>query len=67
MEERLIESELFGKCGVLWLQLAAKIYDFHLHLVVEMYKDSATAAGKAECWTVVLTIVIFICWDIRKM
>ena len=37
MESRLLESELLGKCGVFWSQMAAKVEVFHLNLVITTY------------------------------
>ena len=40
-----------------WSQLFADIEAFQLHLVKTTYGEGAGAVGKAECWTLVLTIV----------
>ena len=37
MEARLLASELLGKCGVFWFQLATEIKAFYLHLVTTTY------------------------------
>ena len=50
-------SELVGKCGVFWSQLAAEIEAFQMHLVTTTYGDGAIAEIKAGCWKVVTTVV----------
>ena len=57
MEARLLASEFLGKCGVFWYPLAAQIEALRLHVVTKTYREGAGAAGKAECWTLVLTMV----------
>ena len=47
MEARLLESELPGKFGVFWSQLAAEIEAFQLHLVIPTYGEGAGVLGKA--------------------
>ena len=47
MEARLLVSELLGKCGVFWSQLAAEIEAFQINLVTTTYGEGAWAAGKA--------------------
>ena len=67
MEVQLLASELLGKLGVLWSQLAAEIKVFWLNLVTTTYGEWVGATGKAECWTVVLTVVWVICRELRKV
>ena len=57
MEACILASELLGKFDVLWYQLSAEIEAFQLHLVIMTYGEGEGATGKAECWTVFLTIV----------
>ena len=37
-----------------------------MNLVTKTYGDGAMAAGKADCWTVMLTMVRTICKEIRN-
>ena len=47
MEARLLESELLGKCGVFWYQLASEIDTLQLHLVPTTYGEGEGESGKA--------------------
>ena len=38
-----------------------------MHLATTTYGDGVMAVGKAECWTVVLTMVHVIWHDLRKV
>ena len=38
-----------------------------MNLVTTTYRDGAMVEGNAECWTVVLTMVQIIWWEIRKV
>ena len=62
MEARLLRSELMGKYGVFWSQLSTEIEVFQLHLVTTTYGEGLGEEGKAECWTVVITMV----WSIWR-
>ena len=66
-EARLLASELLGKRGVFWYQLAPDIEAFQMHLVTTTYWDDEMAAVKIECWKVVLTMVHAIWREIRKV
>ena len=57
MEERLLASEFLVKCGVFWYQLSAEIEAFQFHLFTTTYGGGSGAAGKAECWMVIFTMV----------
>ena len=61
MEVRLLASEILGRCGMFWYQLTAEIEYLQINLVTTKYGCVAMAAGKVECWTVVLTMVQVIC------
>ena len=63
----MLASDMLGKCGVLWYQLAAEIEAFQLHLVPTTYGEGAASADKAECWTVVLTMVFVIWRELSKV
>ena len=67
MEARLLEIEFLEKCGVFWSQLSAEIEDFQLHLVTTAYGEGAVVTRKAECWTLVLTIVRVIWRKLKKV
>ena len=67
MEARIMTSEMLEKCGVLWSQLAVEIEEFQLHLVKTTYREGAGKAGKAECCTVVLTMIRVIWRKLRKV
>ena len=62
-----MSSELSSKCGFFWAQMAAKVEYFYLHLVTTTYGEAVSSAGRAECWTVVLTMVRFIWRYLRKV
>ena len=47
IEARLLASELLGKCGVFWSQLAAEIEAFQLHLVMTTSGEGSGKAGKS--------------------
>ena len=44
----------------------AEIEEFLMYIVINTYGDVSMATGRAECWTVVLTMVRVICRAIRK-
>ena len=54
-EARILASEILEKCGVFWLQLAAKIEAFHIHLINTTNGEAVSGRGKYELWLVVLT------------
>ena len=60
-------SELLGKRGVFWSQLAAEIEAFQLNFVTTTYEKGGVAVGKAECWTLVLTMVLVIWKGLRNV
>ena len=66
-EEKSLEIELLGNCGVFWYQLSADVEAFNLHLVTTTYGENAIVEGKAECWTVVITMVHIIWQDLRNV
>ena len=66
-EARLLSSELLSNCGVLWAQMTAEIEAFNLHLVTTTYREVVSLAGRAECWTVVLTMMSFIWRELWKV
>ena len=47
MEARLLTSELLGKYGMFWSQLAAEIEDFQMYIVTTTYGCGAMAEGNA--------------------
>ena len=67
MEAFIMASDLLGKFYVIWYQFSAEIEAFQLHLAIMTYGEGAGAAGKAERWTVVLTIVQVIWRELRKV
>ena len=67
MQARLLASEFLGKFGVFWSQLADEIEVFQIHLVTMAYGKGSGAMGKAECWTVVLTMVRVIQRELMKV
>ena len=67
MEARLLASEFLEKIGVFWSQLTAGVEAFQLHLVTKTYGEGSGAAGKEECWTLVLTMVRVIWRELRKV
>ena len=48
-ESRILVSDLLGKYGVLWYQLAAYIEDFYFHLITAMYGDNDSDSVRVEC------------------
>ena len=62
-----LSSKLLGKCGVFWSQLDAEIEAFQMHLVTTTYRDIEMAAGKAECWLIVFTMVRVIWRELIKV
>ena len=60
-------SELLGKWGMLWSNVSAGIEYFQMNFITTIYGDGAMAAVKAECWTVVLTMVCVIWCDMRRV
>ena len=67
IEARLLASELLSKCGVFWDQMEAGVKAFHLHLFTTTYGVVVYSSGRAECWTVVLTIMKVIWRESRKV
>ena len=67
MEACILASDFLGKFYVIWYQFSAEIEAFQLHLAIMNYGEGAGAAGKAECWNVVLTIVQVIWRELRKV
>ena len=49
-----------------WSQLVADIEAFQMYLVTKTYGEGEMAAGREECWTVVLTMVRVILREMRK-
>ena len=60
-EAILLASKILSKCEVFWGQMAAEVESFHLNFVTATYGEVVLSAGRAECWTVVLTMMNFIC------
>ena len=60
MDAKLLANELLEKCGVFWSHLAEEIEAFQTHLVTTTYGEGSMAEGIAECWTVLLTMIIVI-------
>ena len=55
------------KRGVLWHQLASEIEPVQMLLVTTTYGYGSMASGKAECCTVVVTMVHIILQELRKV
>ena len=66
-EAKFLSCEFLGKRGLLWSHLAAEIEAIQIHLVTTTCREVDMAAGKAECCTVVLTMVRVICRELRKV
>ena len=67
MEAILIANKPLVKCGVFRSQLDAEIEALQLHLVITTCGYNAIVTGKAYFWTVVLTMVRVICFEIIKV
>ena len=67
MEVRLLDSELLGKCGILWSNVELEIEAFHLHLVATTYGDAASGSSRTELWLAKITMVRVIWIDILKI
>ena len=67
MEAFIMASDLLGKFYVIWSQFSAEIEAFQLHLAIMTYGEGAGAAGKTECWAVVLTMVRVIWRELSKV
>ena len=46
MKAQLTAGDILENCGVLWLQLAAEIEAFHIHLITTTYGDAVSGIGK---------------------
>ena len=57
MKSKLLARNVLGKCGVLWLHLAAEIEELQVHMVTTTYREGEIVAGRADFYTVVLTMV----------
>ena len=67
VEDRLLERNLLGKCGVFWSQLDADIEALWLHLVITTYVESEILKGKSEYWMMVITMVGLLCSELIKV
>ena len=56
-----------SKCGVFWDKRTTEVEAFHIHLVTTTYGEALSSAGRAECWTVVLTVMRVIWREFRKV
>lgn len=50
-----------------WTRLCAGVDSFFLYLVTTTYGSAPTKEGKAECWTVVLTMLRVVWRELRKV
>ena len=66
MESKLLVRDMLGKCEVFWSHLEADIEAFQMHLVTTTYEYGEMAAGRAERWNLVITMVRFIWREIIK-
>ena len=66
-EVRLLESNILIKCGVFWDQMASEEEASHLHLFTTTYGESVLSSGRAECWSVVLTMMRVLWRELRKV
>ena len=60
-EAILLASKILSKCEVFWGQMAAEVESFHLNFVTATYGEVVLSAGRAECWTGLLTMMKVIC------
>lgn len=62
----LAVSMLNDSCSF-WKELGSEVDTFFNYLLTTMYGASPTAAGRTECWTVVLTLLQVVWRELRKV
>ena len=67
MDAPFTPRELLVNIRVFYSQLVAKIEVFHIHIVTTIYGDSVSGSGRAWFYIVVLTMVMVIWRDLRKV